>query len=285
MKKNNRLQIALVAGIILAVLFSGIFLINNRSLKKDLRTEKITSEALLSEKMSLDKSLEKIKGELSTEKGKNANLDKKINEISSQIEAKENELKKIKAENYSLRPFKAKVKELEASILGLNNELNTLKTERDNLILENQSLITKLASVQNDYEKVVSNSIILKAMASNNHRVEAVRGKNDKHTIRAKRTQKLIFSFDLPSDTGNSISFKLKCPENKVYDSKDNKSASIKITKSDRNFFENNQVLEKTETKNIELMFIPEERLKGGEYEFMVYNDGSYIGSSKLSLR
>lgn len=289
MKTTNYKQIALIAALAIAIITTGFYLVNNSKLKKDLKTEKLSSETLLSEKLILDKSLDKLKADLNELKGKNLQLDKKIGVIAKELESKEGEYKRAIADNASLRAVRAKVKELENLNAKLSEELKGLKEEskreKDRLVQNNEDLSKQLATAMKDLEQLTANNSILRAMAGNNHRVEAVRGKSEKQTLKACRAQKLTFSFDLPDDVGDAISFKLKCPDNVVYESKDNKNASVKVVKNSKNFFENNQKLDKAETKTVELAFTREEKLKKGEYEFMVYNDDCYIGSSRFRLK
>jgi hypothetical protein len=142
-----------------------------------------------------------------------------------------------------------------------------------------------LATLLKENGQLTTNNSILSAMASNNHRIEAVRGKNDKQTVRARRTQKLVFSFELPANVGSDIQFQVSCPEGKVFESRDNKAASVKVVNTNRNFFASTTEIHAVDTKTIEMSYIPENKLKKGNYEFKVYNEGRYIGSSRLTLR
>ncbi len=289
MKTFDKKQVVLFAGLILAIVATGVLWNNNNTMKKDLKGEKIKSEALLSEKLMLDKSLEKMNGELTSLKGKNVQLNKRIAEINKQIEAKEIELKRLKAENSSLRSFREKVQELETQIAQLNNKLNALKEESEKekgkLLKESQHLNARLAAAQKENEKLVTNNIIIRAMASNNHRVEAVRGKNDKLTAIARRTQKLILAFDLPSDVGNNIYFNIITPEGKNFTSLNSNLVKVEVTQNNENFFAQTSQLGNVPTKSIEMIYKPNNQLTNGIYEFEVYNDNSYIGSTKLRLR
>lgn len=289
MRTTNYKQIALIIAVIIAVAATGLFLVNNNMLKNKLKKEKISSETLLSEKLILDKSVEKMKSEMNDLKGKNSQLDKKIATIAKEIEEKEAQLRKAMAENYSLRSVRAKVKELEMQIGKLNAEHNALKieskNEKEKLALENQELSKKLADSKKDNDQLAATNAILRAMAGNNYLVEAVRGNNDVLTVRARRTQKLTFSFDLPNDVGNNIEYKLYCPEGKVYASNDNKNATVKVVKNSQNFYENIDGIGEVETKTIQMSFLPEKKLAKGEYEFKIYNEGRYVGSNHFRLR
>ena len=285
MEKMNYKQIALIAVLGLTIILSGIFFVNNRSLKKDLQGEKIKSEALFSEKLMLDKSLVKFKDDLNSMKGKNNQLDKQIEDIKQQLAKKEAEVKKLIADNASYQTLKIKYKELEILKNKLNEELSAQKLAYENLRLQNQSLNDQLAETLFEKEKLFDNNTILKAMAGNNYRIEAVRGKSDKLTIKARRTQKLIVTFDLPNDVGNNINFKLITPEGNEFASKDNKSASIKITENSDNFYASLKEMGKIGTKRVEMFYIPTEKLGKGLYKFDVYDNNTYIGSTQLRLK
>jgi DNA repair exonuclease SbcCD ATPase subunit len=289
MKTENYKQIALIVGIIVALMMSGIFLTKNRTLNKNLKVEKLTSETLLSEKLALDRSLEKLNAEMSDLKGKNKQLDLRVDEVSKQLDEKVNELRKAMSENATLRGFRAKARELEALTTKLNAELvgvrSEMEREKQRFASEKKELNDRIAVLTAENNQLASTNAILGAMAGNNHRIETVRGKNDKLTVKARRTQKLIFSLDIPGNVGNNIQFELVCPDGKVYESKDNKSASVKVNNSTRNFFASNNDILTAGTKTVEMVYKPEEKLSKGTYEFKVYNDGRYIGSSSFRLR
>ncbi len=278
-------QIALVLGLALAVIFSGIFFVSNNSLKKNLNKEKIKSEELLSQKLNLDKSLDKIKRDLSKMKDLNVDKNKKINDLTQDISKKDAEVKKLIAQNASLKTLEKKVKELEDLKDKLNAELYALKSANDNLKFENMTISEQLAMVSQDKEKLIINNTILKAIAGNNYRIEAVRGKNDKLTVQARKTQKLVVTFDLPTDVGDNISFKLLTPDGKEFESKNNELAAINILENSDNFYASIEEMGEIGTKRIEMTYKPNEKLGKGVYEFEIYNETTYIGSTQLRLR
>lgn len=278
-------QIALIAGLALAIVLSGIFFVSNKSLKKDLTNEKIKSEALLSEKLALDKSIASFKNELKSMKGKNAQLDKKITEINQQLDKKQSEVKKLMADNASLNVLKTKVKELEALKNKLNEELYALQMTYENLKFDNISMNDQLTALKSEKEQLVITNTILAAIAGNNYRIEAVRGKSDKLTVNARRAQKLIVTFDLPNDVSNNISFKLVTPDGNTFTSENNESAIINITENSDNFYASIEEMEQKGTKRVELIYKPKEKLNKGVYEFEIYKETTYIGSTQLRLR
>jgi DNA repair exonuclease SbcCD ATPase subunit len=289
METKNYKQLALAAGIVAALLLAGFFFTGNRSLKQLLVKEKLTSESLLSEKLALDKSVEKLNGELTDVKSKNDQFGNKIMELGKSLDESAAELRKAQSENSTLRRFRTRARELETINGKLNEEISSVKremeTEKQRFSSEKQRLSDQVSNLAQENNRLATANSILSAMAGNNHRVETVRGKNDKQTVKARRTQKLVLSFELPANVAENITFAVSCPDGQVYESKDNKSASVKIAKNSRNFFANNSELLAAETKTIEMTFVPEEKLKKGSYEFRVYNNGMYIGTNRFSLR
>lgn len=285
METMNKKQIALTLGLVSFLIISGIFFVSNKSLKKDLTKEKIKSEALLSEKLALDKSIASFKNDLKTMKGKNSELDKKITEINQQLDKKQSEIKKLLAENASLNVLKTKVKELEALKNKLNDELYALQINYENLKFENLSANDQLTALKKEKEQLVITNTILAALAGNNYRIEAVRGKGDKLTVNARRAQKLVVTFDLPNDVSNNISFKLVTPEGTVFASDNNESALINITENSDNFYASIEEMDQKGTKRVELIYKPKEKLNKGVYEFEIYKETTYIGSTQLRLR
>lgn len=234
MKTEQVKQLALIASIVVATVIMAFVVVKNRSLVKNLKDERLKTEVHLSEKLQMEKSLDKMKTDLNALMGKNALLDKKIPELKSQIEAKEAELKRMQNEGSAMRSLRAKVKELETAIAKHKEEhekaLSNSKIENDKLTTENKDVLSKLNSLEKEKNELVAKNTILRAMAGNNYSVEAVRGKNDKLTVRARRTQKLIYAFELPSDVGNGLNFIIITPEGEKFTSKDNKLATINVT-------------------------------------------------------
>jgi hypothetical protein len=289
METKDYKQLALIAGIVVALLISGFFFTGNRSLKKLLVKEKLTSESLLSEKLALDKSVEKLNGDLTEARGRNEQFSNKILELGKSLDDSNAELRKAQNENASLRRFRTRARELETLNGKLNEDLASMKMEMESdkqrHASERQRLNDQITNLTQENSRLSTTNSILSAMAGNNHRVETVRGKNDKQTVKARRTQKLVLSFELPANVAENITFTVSCPDGKVFESKENKSASVKTVKNSRNFFAHNSELLAAETTTVEMTYLPEEKLKKGSYEFRVYNNGMYIGTNRFNLR
>lgn len=285
-KRKKILLVAILLALLISWMISGISFFNNNSLKNDLNREKLNSESLLSEKLLLEKTLEKVKSEMSDLQGINKRLDQKLLQLTDDLSKKESDLKKQIASN---APLRSKIRELEASLGKKNEEFDVLarnyKTETEKLANEVLSLKNQLEKLTEESKMFEAANTILRAMSGNNFRVETVRGKNDKITAIARRTHRVVLSFKLPKDVGNNIWFKLVNPEGNIFESKDNKNATVKVIESNINFYEESPELKSVGTKTIELIYKPENKLSKGIYVFKIYSNDQYIGSSSFRLR
>ena len=74
-------------------------------------------------------------------------------------------------------------------------------------------------------------------------------------------------------------------PDGKQITTRDNKSSLVNISETKDNFFAQVKELGVVGTKQVELVYLPSEKLSKGVYKFEVYKDSQYIGSSAVRLR
>ena len=270
-----------------ALILSGFIFYTNRSLKDRLHKEKIRSETLLSEKLNFEKSIDKFKKDLASLQGNNAQLDKVVKETSNKLAKKESEIRKLMAENASLADMKKKNAELEALRKKLNEEIASLNLNMDQLIAENKQFSEQFASMKTENESLAFHNALLEAMLADNYRIEALRGKHDKLTVAARRTDKLMVSFDIPSEVGQELYFKIVAPDGKELSSKNDESATIKFYDLDKNLMVNlmGSASGSQKAKRAELIYKPDQKLTKGIYRFNVYNGKDYMGSIQLRLK
>ncbi|KPK86151.1 MAG: hypothetical protein AMS27_05665 [Bacteroides sp. SM23_62_1] len=283
----NRTQTALIAATAAFLILSGILFYSTRSLKNQLENEKIRSETLLSEKLNLEKSIDKFKKDLTALQGKNAQLDKVVKETSDQLAKKESEIRKLIAENASLNDLKKKNAELEALRKKLEEQVASLNMDMDKLIAENKKFSDQLASMKKENESLTTHNALLEAMLADNYRVEALKGKHDKLTVAAKRTNKLMVSFDVPANLGKDLYFKLVTPDGKELSSKDDNSVTMKFYDENKNLMASltGTAAGTQNAKRAELIYKPDHKLVKGIYKFNVYNNKEYMGSIQMRLK
>jgi prefoldin subunit 5 len=283
----NKKQITLITAATAFMILSGTVYYFNRSLKKDLNQEKIRSEALFSEKLNLEKSLEGLKNDLTVLKGRNAELDRIVEETSTQLARKESEIIQLRADNASLTDVRRKNEELQALRRKLEEDIRNLNLNMEQLIAENSRISKQMETVTDEKEFLAVQNALLEAMLADNYRVEALRGKKDKLTVAARWTNRLMVSFDVPVEIGEELNFRIVTPDGMELSSRDNESASINFYNQNNNLLAS---LESTssmsqDTKRAELIYRPDHKLARGIYRFNVYNGTEYMGSMQLRLK
>lgn len=288
METNAIIKKALLLGTLIVFLLAvGFFITKNSGLKNQLADEKLKSEMLLSAKLSLDKSVTKMTKDMYDLKGKNSQLDKKIIEANEKILQKNNHIEKLLAENASAKAIGQKNKELEILIQQLNKDITNLNNSLATAKSDYLNLSEKLASSEKAKSDLSSDNSVLKAMISDNYRTEALRGKKDKLTVNARRTNKLQLSFDLPGYNEKDVYFRIITPDGKEYSSETDNAITINIKENGDGLLASSNPKEfgGYGTKRVEMTFKPKEKLQDGIYQFNMYNEGRFIGSTLLRLK
>jgi peptidoglycan hydrolase CwlO-like protein len=111
------------------ILVSIWFFMNHRILNNRLDDEKVRSEALLSETLELQKSIDQFKKDLRSWQGKSEKLDQALKETGEKLASKEMQIKKLTAENASLTEIRKKYSELDDLRRKLESELSLFQME------------------------------------------------------------------------------------------------------------------------------------------------------------
>jgi DNA repair exonuclease SbcCD ATPase subunit len=288
MKTKKLVQrIGVVSILIIALLLSGLSLYNKAKLKKNLSDARLKSEILLSEKLSLNKSIVKFKIDIDELEGKNSNLRKTIADINQKIKDKSIEIEKLTKENASIKTLKKKNNELEKLSKNLNQEIAQLNKLITQINTENKKLNDQLASSSKTNSGLLSDNSILKAIISDNYRTEALRGKNERLTVNANRTNKLLVSFDLPGNITDNIYFKVVTPQGKELSSNKDMAATIQIIENGDGLLASSSegLMGSAGTKRVEMAYKPNQKLSKGIYQFNIYNGEHFLGSTQMRLK
>lgn len=286
MKTESKRKI--VAGSLTAVIFaslSGLLWMHdtNGNLTKDLNEEKLKSESLLSEKLSLDKQIQQMKDQIASLMGKNGDLDKILKETSGKLSRKEKELANI---NWDKNKSAKLEKELAQLKNDFDKQLMSYNTTIADLKRENEELQATVLSMTGHNEQLKSDNDLLKAIVTTNFRVDATKGKKDKLTVVAKRTNRLTMGFDMPEDVVENVHFKIESPNGKIYESEID-GITMRAIEDDNNLLASigGYNGEFNVNKRIEMTFQPKDRLSRGIYQIQIFNGESYIGSCQVKLR
>ena len=191
------------------------------------------------------------------------------------------------AENASMGELKMKNEELEALRDKLEKDITSLNLNLDQLMAENKAYNDQLAAVKSENEILTTHNALLEAMLADNYRIEALKGRHDKLTVSARRTNKLMVSFDIPKGVGEELYFKILTPDKQEFSSINDKSAMISFYDIENNLLASTtgSALGNQALKRAELIYKPEQKLTKGIYRFNVYNGAEYVGSIQLKLK
>lgn len=258
---------------------------DNNALEAGINSEKLKSEKMLSEKLSLDKEIVKLKQSISSLQGKNADLDKMLSSASSKIAMKESELKKMQKENASLKQYKQqladiqKIKsDLETQISSLTNSLNASNKEKESLNRLVADLQLKNKDLMNELNQMQIASL-------DDIRIEAF--KKNKLTVSAKKTKKLDVNFLIPaSNSSENLQFKITDPNGKLLTTADGTIAFVETDDASLLTADLSNTLYLKQTKQVKMQYTPKSKLKPGVYRIEILNsDSKYMGSLQVRLR
>jgi myosin heavy subunit len=249
-----------------------------------LQDQKLKSEALLSEKLLLEKDMQKMKDQLFSLKGQNLDLDNLLKNATSKLENQESEYNRMKKENTSLAQIRKQRAELSALRNQLENELQNLKNDYGDLQARNEELNSVVVSLQ-ERNRILTNDLNRAAFATvDQSQIQAVRGKSEKLTVRAKRTRKLIASFEVPASLKN-LSFRISDSKGNVMDQNDGTIASTSVPSEKNLTASSDSEVVGNRLQKVEMVYIPKDKLKTGLYTVEILNENLYVGSLKVKLK
>ena len=255
----------------------------NSSLESGLEREKLRSESLLSEKLLLEKDLEKLKTQLASLRGINSELDALVTATEGKLVARDLELRRLKKQDATLASLRKERQELLRLQTQLENELLSAHTSLADMMSQNEHLSQTVAQLQEQNRMLANDLNRVSVAALDRLQVEAVKGKKERLTVRARRASKLIASFKVPASMQN-ISFRIIAPKGEILGEKQGIIAS-RITPLQDNAMAsaNNQTIDGLQEVRME--YLPKQRLQSGVYTVEILNDQLYVGSLNVKLR
>lgn len=255
----------------------------NGSLEAGLQKEKLKSEALLSEKLLLEKEMTKLKDQLFSLKESNLDLENVVKSTSDKLRSQEAEYNRMKRENTSLGQIRKQREELQALRHQLENELQSLRLSYSELEARNEEL-NRTVSVLEQRNRVLTDDLNRAMFASiDQSQIQAVKGKTDKLTVRAKRTKKLIAGFEVPGNLKN-LSFRIKDSKGKVL-STEAGSIAVTVEPSDNNYLAStDSEVQGNRLQKVRMTYTPKQKLQSGVYTVEILNDDLYVGSLRVKL-
>lgn len=256
----------------------------NRNLESNLEQEKLRSESMLSQKLLLDKDIEKLRGQLASLKGSNSELDKFVRNAEARLSSQEAELKKMKYQNASLVQIKKQREDLLGIQKELEHQLTSLQSSYHDLENRNMELSNTIAQLQTQNRRLSDDLNRVMVAAIDRSQVQAVKGKKEKLTVKARQTQKLIANFEVPASL-DKISFRiLDARGNQLSDKLGTVSSNVQS--ADGNVMASAAGLAVGNgLQKVTMEYTPKVRMHSGVYTVEILNDNLYLGSMNVKLR
>jgi myosin heavy subunit len=288
---NSRRTSTLAAIAILLLIGTGIFLgfqLNkNGKLEADLKNEKLSAESLLSQKLSLDKEMLKIRTDLKQAEAQRAALDKSLADLTSKLDAAERDLKSIQRQNGSVSQLKKQIQELSTQRDGLERQIAQSKASLSQLQESNDDL-QKMVALLQQQNHALSEELNSTRLAIMNDMLVASTKRNSKLTVKARRTNQLVVDMDVAGQAEN-LSFKVINPAGveltdnhgsyQVQTIVPNKKASQAF------YVAPTSSLPAPSFKRIQMTYQAKQKLSPGIYHIEVLSNSRSIGSLQVKLR
>lgn len=281
-----------LAGLLLLATVSGIYFYNEEQhYKADAGRARLAQDSVLAVKQLLEKEIFDIRAELALVKVQHGTLGQKLADSERLLGEKQLQIDKLLAENATVTALRRQLKELRAEKEKLNRQIQELLAENLQIQGANEQLARKVELLEREKQELQGRLLDAdrKGNRAANFRVEMMRNKK-KVTAKAKRTNEINVSFDLPANLSGETR-----GEKKMYlvvlDPKGNpvkdKSASV-LT------LENGQQIIPVSTKTISTSANPQrvvfrtelgQKVKsGGIYKIQVFAEDGLIGTSEVRM-
>ena len=199
---------------------------------------------------------------------------------------KEGEIKSIMKDRITVRSLRQKLAEIEELRNRLQEEVTSYNKSIEKLRKENEGLTRELLAMKEEYRQINTNYTIVKNLLTANYMVEALKGKKDKPTLSARKTDKLIVQLDLPSEIANIIKFKIINPDGKELSNPESGVQIVRAVPVDASESEMQVGLGITSpNESIQLVYKPAEKLTKGIYTFKIFANENYVASIQQRLK
>ncbi len=280
--KSRTVAIVAIALFLLALSWAIFQVRTNDALKKEVDNEKLAYENVFSEKLSKEKEIMKIKGQLAALEESNGKLTTSLHDQSLQLAGKDNEINRLHKDNSVNKKRYAELdalkKKLEKELIDLNNTIQQLQ-------VNNADLNSSIASLQQKNQLLSDELKKAHTAYYDKPLIEASRGKNDKLMAKASRTKKLKATVMVPASLAN-VQFKITDPKGKLISGSEDGTLATRIVNKNANASASLSTASAGEIYNeVEMVFLPKKKLTAGVYHIEVTSENLAVGNLQIRLR
>jgi hypothetical protein len=280
-RRGQFVILGLTAGILLLIMYCIYITAQYSNAIVGLEREQLQNESLLAEKLSVEKNLFKASRSLNVLKMSQADLSsrlaKKGARLREEVKLSESLEQKIDTLHQRLTQF---VNERSTS----KKELSLLRSNNSDLLSRQMHLLDSLLMMSASMNRLKFKKQT-KQMFIDKTIVTATKRMSKRLTIRARRTKQLQVSVNIPQNL-TGLHFSLNGPDGFI---DDEKSGRLSYSRMNNSGIQTASLAKfvgtSKEDQTIEVTYIPTETLKPGIYEFRVFNDDGYVGSTSIKLK
>lgn len=288
-------KIKAVAAGVTATLFASVIALtityrSNSLLTEDLKGEKVRTESLTAEKSSLKSEIERLKMELGGFDTRNKELERAIKEAQYKVAEREASIDRLTNEKTdAARRFKKELDAIKKIREDLVAQLEGMKKTNSQLEAEVNELNRAIVSLRRENESLHAR-IAEKPMMAYNFRIEAVKKRKDRLTVKAKKINKINISFDVnnPKNLSGNVYVKLRSDKAGEMEGETLLAFEESLELNDESLVastESFMLVGADDYKRFSVAFDPKDKLAEGIYHIMVYNGNNYLGTAQFRVR
>jgi myosin heavy subunit len=278
---------AAVITFLLFVSATGLMLYHDNALglKQSIEDERVKTEGLLSEKLSLEKQIAELNKRIASMGTQQTKLNSEYKTAAATLAQREKTISSMNAENKQAKSMIAEVKALRETRDALQSQLKFMESEMLAMRSENEKLKNDNLALIASNEELSRAFANLSQVAINNSLVEATKGKRDHLTVKAAKSKKLKVGFDLPVDMIGNLYFQVITPEGDLVTSDRSEITYEETDVASEMTASIDKVIAAPEKKHIEMSYAPQQKLKSGIYKIDVFSSGTYLGTTRIHLK
>lgn len=295
-KETRAYAFGVTALLFLLLLSTGYYWNRSTNLKDDNSQLKIKQDSLMVVKNRLDKDLAELTTQLESSNTQKSLLENNIEQLGASLTEKDKIINKYKKEVQNVTSLKKQIGELQSQRNQLQSQLDRINDTNQKLLNENNFLKQQMARILEENETLKNqpptpeSTTIKPLLSAGSFRVEVLR-KNNKLTVKSRRSRQIEISFDIPEDIDiNGTQTVYICIKNQNYiaiKDNDNKEIEVKL-KSGKVVRATAQMTQKIDfnslPKRVTIKYDVEDKLKSGYYFVDVYTEEAYVGTVQFRL-
>jgi hypothetical protein len=168
-----------------------------------------------------------------------------------------------------LQGIKAHNGQLEDKNMSLSRDLDQLTAERNALLAQNKTLADQVKNL---------------SFTGSNFKIEVLRGKNDKLTVKARRTEKISIGFEVAAGVSaldrQLIHVDLLSPDGSLLEGK----PEVAVEGGSPLSASTDEGVTTSGPQKVSITYAPKEKMKKGTYTAIVFHGNTLLGKAQFRL-